>query len=98
MNIFKSLFKKKPNYTELISKGAKVVDVRTNSEFKQGHFPDSINIPLDSINRQIDTLQKFEKIILVCRSGIRARNAKAILKGKGIDAVNAGAWQNLNSK
>ena len=98
MNIFKSLFKKKPNFNELISKGAKVVDVRTNSEFKQGHFPSSINIPLDSINRQIDTLQKFDKIILVCRSGLRARNAKAILKGKGIEAVNAGAWQNLHSK
>jgi rhodanese-related sulfurtransferase len=98
MNIFKSLFKKKPNYFELISKGTKVVDVRTNSEFKQGHFPSSINIPLDSINQQIDTLQKFEKIILVCRSGLRARNAKAILKEKGIEAVNAGAWQNLNSK
>ncbi len=98
MNIFKSLFKKKPNYSELISKGAKVVDVRTNSEFKQGHFPGSINIPLDSINQQIETLQKFEKIILVCRSGLRARNAKAILNGKGIEALNAGAWQNLNSK
>ena len=49
-------------------------------------------------NNDVDTLQKFEKIILVCRSGLRARNAKAILKGKGIEAVNAGAWQNLHSK
>ncbi|MEZ4928626.1 MAG: rhodanese-like domain-containing protein [Chitinophagales bacterium] len=34
-------------------------------------------------------------VILCCASGARSGQATSILKSKGIDAVNAGAWQNV---
>jgi rhodanese-related sulfurtransferase len=36
------------NFKELITKGAIIVDVRSNSEYKAGHIPGSKNFPLDT--------------------------------------------------
>ena len=42
---------------DLIKKGAFLVDVRTPSEFNAGHVNNSVNIPLDSVE---DNLEKFK--------------------------------------
>lgn len=93
-NIKKSLFGERPDFKSLIANGAMVIDVRTPQEFKGGHFKGSKNIPLPTINQQINKL-KNKEVILVCRSGMRAAQARGILKSQGIIAHNAGAWQNL---
>lgn len=85
----------KVDYKELIKNGAVVVDVRSPQEFKSGHYKGSKNIPLQSIGGAVKKLQGKE-VILVCRSGGRAANAKGTLVRSGITAHNAGAWQNLN--
>lgn len=82
------------DYTDLISKGAIVVDVRTQDEFKSGHIQGSKNIPLNEISAKLDVL-KGKEVILVCRSGARSDIAKSILTSNGIHAHNAGAWQTL---
>lgn len=82
------------DYTDLISKGAIVVDVRTQDEFKSGHIQGSKNIPLNEISAKLDVL-KGKEVILVCRSGARSGIAKSILTSNGIHAHNAGAWQTL---
>ena len=82
------------DYTDLISKGAVVVDVRTQDEFKSGHIQGSKNIPLNEISAKLDVL-KGKEVILVCRSGARSGQAKSILTSNGIHAHNAGAWQTL---
>jgi len=38
---------------------------------------------------------KDKTVILVCRSGARASNAKSQLKKRGITSYNAGPWQRL---
>jgi phage shock protein E len=93
MGIFDSLFKKE-DYGQLVKDGALVVDVRTAEEFKDGHVKGSKNIPLDVIASKTKQLEG-KKIVLVCRSGGRASQALSILKSKGIEAVNAGAWTNV---
>ena len=85
----------KVDYQELLSNGAMVVDVRTQQEFKQGHVKGSKNIPLQNLRNQVSKL-KGKEVILVCRSGARAGQARGILSQSGITAHNAGAWQNLN--
>jgi rhodanese-related sulfurtransferase len=81
---------------ELLEKGAVVIDVRTPFEFKRGHMPGSINIPLESIDRQFKLLKiKRSPIITCCRSGHRSGIAQSILKENGFQAFNGGSWKNV---
>lgn len=82
---------------EAIKEGAVIVDVRTPQEYKDGHIANSLNIPLQQINVRISTLKKKNKtVITCCKSGGRARQAKAILQRNGIKCVNGGSWGGLN--
>jgi phage shock protein E len=85
----------KVDYREMIKNGAIVVDVRTVQEFNSGHVKGSKNIPLHTLNSKKKAF-KGKEVILVCRSGGRASQAKQMLTNSGITAYNAGAWQNLN--
>ncbi|MFT5819921.1 MAG: phage shock protein E [Crocinitomix sp.] len=89
-----ALVGKKVDYTELINDGAVVIDVRTKEEFRSGHSKGSKNYPLQSLGTKIKGLEG-KTIVLVCRSGARAGQAKRMLESKGITAYNAGAWQNV---
>lgn len=101
MNIL-SIFKwksKSQKIAEAVSEGAMVIDVRTPAEFKQGHIKGSVNIPLDKIASKANELSKKNKtIITTCRSGARSGSAAAILRSKGISAINGGAWTALRSE
>lgn len=99
MGIFDSLFNRSTaapvNYAEKIKNGAIVIDVRSPGEFSSGHVKGSTNIPLPNISNSLNKL-KDKEVILVCRSGARAGQAQGILQSAGIQAYNAGAWQNIN--
>lgn len=62
-----------------------IIDVRTAEEFRQGHIPNAINIPLSEIINNPNTLEpsKDKPIILYCRSGYRAGKASKILLKNG---------------
>lgn len=74
-----------------------IVDVRTVGEWNNdGHADCTVNYPLDQIAAHADELKKYDKVILVCRSGNRANTAKAILEGAGVKNItNLGPWQNV---
>lgn len=95
MGFFSSLFGgPKVDYSERIANGAVVVDVRSPQEFSMGHFKGSKNIPLQTFASKVKSL-KGKEVVVVCRSGARASQAKGILERNGIVAHNAGSWQNL---
>lgn len=54
-----------------------IVDVRTPDEYKEGHIPNAINIPNETINETVyDKLKDKNQLILIyCRSGSRSRQA-----------------------
>ena len=98
MGFLSDLFKSTPSvdYKTLIASGARVVDVRSPQEFQSGHAKGSLNIPLDTLDKNMKTIKGLKgPVILVCRSGNRASSALNILKKNGLEAVNAGAWQNV---
>ena len=87
------------DYKELMTRGAIIVDVRSQAEFKSGHINGSKNYPLDSLRSKINDLKKQNKpVITVCLSGGRSGMAKNILKAAGIEVYNGGPWTSLRSK
>lgn len=97
--IFKSLFGKPVDFKKLMAEGAVIVDVRTPSEYKSGHIPGALNIPLDSIKSKSGDLKSKNKVVITCcRSGARSGMAKSILTSAGIETVNGGPWNSLIQK
>lgn len=75
-----------------------IVDVRTTEEWEMdGHAECSVNYPLDEFEDKIEELKKYDKIVLVCRSGGRAGAAQAQLMRAGYkkEIENLGPWQNI---
>ncbi|NLY11429.1 MAG: rhodanese-like domain-containing protein [Firmicutes bacterium] len=66
-----------------------IIDVRQPEEFEQSHIPDSILIPLDTIeeSQQIADLERNSPIIVVCHSGNRSRTAQRMLQEMGFTRV-----------
>jgi rhodanese-related sulfurtransferase len=77
--------------------GATVIDVRTPAEFAGGHVAGSVNIPLDTVQRELPRFQAITgPIVLVCASGNRSGQATAWLRAQGLTNVeNGGSWLNF---
>ena len=80
-----------------IAAGARVVDVRTPAEFKDGSYPGAINIPISVLPVRMNELEPKDKpIVLVCASGARSGQGARLLKQAGFtDVVNAGGLDNM---
>jgi len=82
---------------ELVDNGHPIVDVRTPAEYQAGHVSGSVNIPLDTVKRNLNKLKKMQQpIIMCCKSGARSGMAVGIVRQAGIEAVNAGSWKNIS--
>lgn len=67
-----------------------LLDVRTDTERKQGSIKGSYHIPITSLATSTNELRKFKdaEIICYCRTGNRSLNAAAKLKKLGFNASN----------
>jgi len=72
-----------------------VVDVRTPAEFRAVHLEPSISLPLDEIGRRRNELPRDRELVLVCRTGARARLAAERLTDWRLRVLEGGlaAWQ-----
>lgn len=92
-------FDTKVDYSDLVKQGAIILDVRSKGEYQSGHIKGSINIPVDTLNNNLNTLKKDKPIITCCASGMRSASAKSILKSNGYTEVhNGGGWSSLQNK
>lgn len=74
-----------------------IVDVRTPQEFAAGHFEGAINIPLNTIEANLEEFKGHDQVVVYCRSGARSGNAKSILENNGFDnIINAINEDHLN--
>ena len=71
-------------------KGATVIDVRVAEQYNEGHIKDAINIPLETIEKDIESkvTKKDAKIILYCNTGNRSGQALEKLKKLGYTNVS----------
>jgi len=78
------------NIQDLVTQGAKIVDVRTESEYQAGHIKNSVNIPLSTFESIANHVSQDEQVLLYCRSGSRSEMAKNYLNANGYNATNIG--------
>lgn len=66
-----------------------VLDVRSPTEFEAERLPGSLNLPLDLLRSQAGRVRQLldgRDVLLVCRSGERARQAQRALEAGGLPA------------
>lgn len=82
---------------------AKIVDIRSQTEFEKGHIINAINIGTEQLGEKLDKLKQYQKqgIILCCDNGtVSAKEARKIMN-EGLEKIyclKGGilAWQNAN--
>lgn len=69
-----------------------LVDVREDEEWRSGHAPDALHVPLSALGEA--ALPTDRPVVAVCRSGNRSGVAAAQLAQVGVDVANmAGGMQ-----
>lgn len=64
-----------------------IIDVRGAGEHEQGHIPDSMNIPLQQLRKQMDDLPHDRPLIVHCAGGYRSTIAGSVLLHHGFTQV-----------
>jgi hydroxyacylglutathione hydrolase len=65
----------------------RIVDVRGPDEWRLGHLPGAIHIPLASLPERIEELSGSTPIVVHCKGGSRSAIATSFLKARGLDNV-----------
>jgi len=71
---------------ELIKRGAQLIDVRLEAEFKEGSLKGGTNLPLYLLRLKANNLDRKRTYILFCQSGRRSAAAAFLLAQRGFDA------------
>jgi rhodanese-related sulfurtransferase len=68
---------------------ARLLDVRTPSEFDNGHIAGAYNVPLDQLHEHAHEVRAARgAMVLICQSGQRAQKAEALLRASGMANVH----------
>ena len=82
------------------SPGALLLDVRSAQEYREGHIPDSKNVPLHTLE-QVTSIasDKDAPLFVYCHSGSRSRQAVSVLQQMGYSNVkNIGGISSYTGK
>ncbi len=76
---------------------ARVLDVREDWEFRQGHVPGAIHIPLGQLSKRAANLPRDKRVLVICQSGNRSLAATDFLLAQGFEGSasvrgGTGAW------
>ena len=74
-----------------------LLDTRTRGEYRYGHIDGFINIPLNSLRKHLDEIDKSKPVYVTCHVGLRGYVATRILSQNGFDAYNLSGGYKLYS-
>lgn len=83
----------------LLARGAvRVLDVREDSEFRSGHLPGAVNIPVKRLPDRVARLKHDKPYAVICASGSRSKGATNFLLDQGFEGAvsvrgGTGAWE-----
>jgi rhodanese-related sulfurtransferase len=69
----------------LAQKGAGLLDVRTEDEFRSGSVKGSINLPLSLLRRKARELDSKRHYVVFCQTGSRSCAAAFLLSQRGFE-------------
>lgn len=77
-----------------------LIDVREPEEYKEGHLPGALLMPLSDLLDRMNELDPSNPVITYCRMGNRSKSAAALMKGQGFSraySIEGGitAWNGL---
>jgi rhodanese-related sulfurtransferase len=72
-----------------------ILDVRETSEFREGHIPGALNIPVNLIPVMTDQIDKNKSWYVICLSGGRSAAAVQYLSALGWDATNVAGGMSM---
>ena len=64
-----------------------IIDVRTELEFNMSHIKGAINIHIEELRESINKVPQNKKLVLYCKTGVRAYLASQILKQNGFKNI-----------
>ena len=64
-----------------------LIDVRTASEFANGHIAGAVNIPVEEIASRLDEIPSDMPIVVYCQSGNRSGQASTILANNNYSEI-----------
>lgn len=67
-------------HRRLSAGGVQVIDVRPEEEFRRGHVPGAINVPLEEFARRIAEVDVGDDVVVVCPVGESSRQAARLLE------------------
>ena len=77
--------------------GATVVDVREPMEYRAGHVPGAILMPMRQVAERANELPTDAKVYVVCASGNRSASMTSVLRRAGVEAYSVAGgtsqWQ-----
>lgn len=74
--------------TVALSKDAIIIDVRKMDDFRKGHIPMAINMPLAQIEKRQVKLPKGRTLIVYCETGGASLQAARVLAELGYEVIN----------
>ena len=75
------------NFGKKIGDDTRIIDVRKNLEFKNGHLKNALNIPLDQLSDNFDKIPLEGDFFVHCAGGYRSMIASSILKSRGVNSM-----------
>ena len=74
---------------QLVRAGAQLLDVRERSEWRSGHAPQAIHLPVSQVSdKATRMLNSARPVVVMCASGMRSRMAATTLRQQGFNAAN----------
>ncbi len=81
----------------LVDGGAVLLDVREDDEWKAGHAPDAVHLPMGFLADRMDEIPTDRIVVCVCRVGGRSGAVASALAGAGFEVHNVDggmlAWE-----
>jgi hydroxyacylglutathione hydrolase len=68
----------------------KVIDVRRDDEWKEGHIPGALHLHIGDLPQHLDEVPRNQPVALICRTGHRAEMAASIIAATGREVVVVG--------
>lgn len=75
----------------------RLLDVREDGEFRSGHVPGAVHVPLKKLPERVAKLKHDKPYAVICASGRRSQSATNLLLDQGFEGTvsvkgGTGAW------